>query len=45
MAHYQTYEIARRENGWRIGVSLRGYSPQSGTFEAVRQHHKDIAAG
>ena len=45
VAHYQTYEIARRENGWRIGVSLRGYNPQSGEFEAVRQHQKEIATG
>jgi 3',5'-cyclic AMP phosphodiesterase CpdA len=38
MAHYQLYGIETVGNGWRIGVTARGFDPASGGFRETRSY-------
>lgn len=37
-AHYQLYDIESDGNGWRIGVTARGYDPSRGDFGEVHRY-------
>jgi 3',5'-cyclic AMP phosphodiesterase CpdA len=36
VAHYQLYGIEQAGNGWRVGVTARGFDPASGAFREAR---------
>ncbi|HEY9536084.1 MAG TPA: metallophosphoesterase [Kiloniellaceae bacterium] len=38
VSHYQLYDIAKDGNGWRIGVTARGYDPAVGGFREIRSY-------
>lgn len=38
VAHYQLYEIGQSGNGWRVGVTARGFDPASGRFRESRRY-------
>ncbi|MEQ9606275.1 MAG: metallophosphoesterase [Kiloniellaceae bacterium] len=38
VAHYHLYGIEQAGNGWRVGVTARGFDPASGRFREMRSY-------